>query len=103
MPGWKYPKYPGWKVAYHFGFFEPAEIGAVMRDLLDNIRNVGIPYLESLSSWQSLAEYHVGGPMRLLAGAMTVDCFVMAGQIDRARTILLEKIERQSRKISLRT
>ena len=80
---------PGWRPAEvqgtSFDFSEPNRRAGVMRDWLSRCLSVGLPYLESLSTWEGLADdlirwrWHWG---------RAADYFVIAGRGDRAVSAL---------------
>ena len=97
IPGWSYPP-PG----YHFDLSEPAGRNAVMQAFLDNIQRLGIPYLESISTWQGAAETLL--KERWMYGK-AADFFMIAGKSEHARQALevgIRTFENEGRVDSLR-
>jgi hypothetical protein len=91
IPGWSYPK-----GGYHFDLSEPSQRDFVMQALLENIREHGLPYLESISSWEGAAERLL--KEKLMYGK-TADFFLIGGKKEPARAALAIGIKRFTDKL----
>jgi hypothetical protein len=85
IPGWSYQK-PG----YHFDLSEPSQRNQVMKALLENISRYGLPYLDSLSTWEGAAEGLLSEGWMFGKAA---DFFLIAGADERARQAIERGIE----------